>query len=188
MKIKIVRKIFTAYGVHGTLYVNDTKECETLEHPSRHLRTGSYRLTLKMVPKLSDQELVVKGCALNLVVKGSAFIQPGNGPFTLKNGSIIVGKPIVADNIIVTGLLSKSQETYNLLYDKVKECMENGEEIEVEITKEEENEVEISTEEENGEENGEENEEENEEENGEENEDVEDENVVKMIREGEEGR
>lgn len=138
MKIKIVRKIFTAYGVHGTLYVNDTKECETLEHPTRHLRTGSYRLTLKMVPKLSDQELVVKGCALKLVVKGSAFILPGNGPFTLKNGSIIVGKPIVADNIIVTGLLSKSQETYNLLYDKVKECMENGDDIEVEISKDEE--------------------------------------------------
>lgn len=133
MEIKIVRKIFTAYGVHGILYVNDTKECETLEHPSRHLRTGSYRLMLKMVPKLSDQELVVKG---------SAFIQPGNGPFTLKNGSIIVGKPMVADNIIVTGLLSKSQETYNLLYDKVIECMENGENIEVEISKDEEKEEE----------------------------------------------
>lgn len=154
MEIKIVRKIFTAYGVHGTLYVNDTKECETLEHPSRHLRTGSYRLTLKMVPKLSDQELVVKG---------SAFIQPGNGPFTLKNGSIIVGKPIVADNIIVTGLLSKSQETYNLLYDKVKECMENGEDIEVEISKEEKQKEEQNDE------------------------DVEDENVVEMIREGEKG-
>ena len=153
MEIKIVRKIFTAYGVHGTLYVNDTKECDTLEHPSRHLRTGSYRLTLKMVPKLSDQELVVKGCA---------FIQPGNGPFTLKNGSIIVGKPIVADNIIVTGLLSKSLETYNLLYGKVKECMENGEDIEVEISKDEEKEEEK------------------------EEEDVEDENVVEMIREGEE--
>lgn len=184
MKIKIVRKIFTAYGVHGTLYVNDTKECETLEHPTRHLRTGSYRLTLKMVPKLSDQELVVKGCALKLVVKGSAFIQPGNGPFTLKNGSIIVGKPIVADNIIVTGLLSKSQETYNLLYDKVKECMENGEDIEVEITKEEEKEEEKKEEKE--EEKKEENEEENEEQKNDE--DVEDENGVEMIREGEEGR
>ena len=183
MEIKIVRKIFTANGVHGTLYVNDTKECETLEHPSRHLRTGSYRLMLKMVPKLSDQELVVKGCAMKLVVKGSAFIQPGNGPFTLKNGSIIVGKPIVADNIIVTGLLSKSQETYNLLYDKVKECMENGENIEVEITTEEKKEEE--KEEENEEENEEEKEEENEEEKNDE--DVEDENVVEMIREGEKG-
>ena len=169
MEIKIVRKIFTAYGVHGTLYVNDTKECETLEHPSRHLRTGSYRLTLKMVPKLSDQELVVKGCAMKLVVKGSAFIQPGNGPFTLKNGSIIVGKPMVADNIIVTGLLSKSQETYNLLYDKVKECMENGEDIEVEITTEEKQ-KEKQKEEQNDEQNDE---------------DVEDENVVEIIREGE---
>ena len=183
MEIKIVRKIFTAYGVHGTLYVNDTKECDTLEHPSRHLRTGSYRLTLKMVPKLSDQELVVKGCAMKLVVKGSAFIQPGNGPFTLKNGSIIVGKPIVADNIIVTGLLSKSLETYNLLYDKVKECMENGEDIEVEISKDEEKD--------------EEKEEEKEEEQKrkkkrnkkrKDDEDVEDENVVEMIREGDEGR
>lgn len=155
MKIKIVRKIFTAYGVHGTLYVNDTKECETLEHPSRHLRTGSYRLMLKSVPMLPGLKLVVKGCA---------FIQPGNGPFTLKNGSIIVGKPIVADNIIVTGLLSKSQETYNLLYDKVKECMENGEDIEVEITTEEKQKEEQNDE------------------------DVEDENVVEMIREGEKGR
>ena len=169
MKIKIVRKIFTAYGVHGTLYVNDTKECETLEHPSRHLRTGSYRLMLKMVPELPD---------LKLVVKGSAFIQPGNGPFTLKNGSIIVGKPIVADNIIVTGLLSKSQETYNLLYDKVKECMENGEGIEVEISKEEENE----------EEKKEEKDEENDEEKEQNDEDVEDENGVEMIRKGEERR
>ena len=167
MEIKIVRKIFTAYGVHGTLYVNDTKECDTLEHPSRHLRTGSYRLTLKSVPKLSDQELVVKGCAMKLVVKGSAFIQPGNGPYTLKNGSIIVGKPIVGDNIIVTGLLSKSQETYNLLYDKVKECMENGEDIEVEITTEEKQKEEQKEEQKD--------------------EDVEDENVVEMIREGEKG-
>ena len=175
MEIKIVRKIFTAYGVHGTLYVNDTKECETLEHPSRHLRTGSYRLTLKMVPKLSDQELVVKGCAMKLVVKGSAFILPGNGPFTLKNGSIIVGKPIVADNIIVTGLLSKSQETYNLIYGKVKECMENGEDIEVEITTEEK-----QKEKQNEEQNEEQKEKQKDE-------DVEDENVVEMIREGEKG-
>ena len=86
-----------------------------------------------------------------------------------------MGKPIVADNIIVTGLLSKSQETYNLLYDKVIECMENGEDIEVEITTEEEKE----------EENEEEKEEENEEEKNDE--DVEDENVVEMIREGEKG-
>lgn len=70
---------------------------------------------------------------------------------------------MVADNIIVTGLLSKSQETYNLLYDKVIECMENGEDIEVEISKEEEKEEEQKEE------------------------DVEDENVVKMIREGEKG-
>lgn len=163
MEIKIVRKIFTAYGVHGTLYVNDTKECETLEHPSRHLRTGSYRLTLKSVPMLPGLKLVVKGCA---------FILPGNGPFTLKNGSIIVGKPIVADNIIVTGLLSKSQETYNLLYDKVIECMENGEEIKVEITTKEEQ-KEKQKEEQKEEQNDE---------------DVEDENVVETIREGEEGR
>ena len=79
-----------------------------------------------------------------------------------------MGKPIVADNIIVTGLLSKSQETYNLLYDKVKECMENGEDIEVEITTEEKQ-KEKQKEEQNDE-------------------DVEDENVVEMIREGEKGR
>ena len=70
---------------------------------------------------------------------------------------------MVADNIIVTGLLSKSQETYNLLYDKVKECMENGENIEVEITTEEKQKEEQNDE------------------------DVEDENVVEVIREGEKG-
>ena len=67
----------------------------------------------------------------------------------------------------MTGLLSKSQETYNLLYDKVIECMENGENIEVEITTEEKQK-----------------EKQNEEQNDE---DVEDENVVEMIREGEKG-
>lgn len=37
-----------------------------------------------------------------------AVFQPGNGPFTQKNGSIIVEHPMVADGIVDTGLLSKS--------------------------------------------------------------------------------
>ena len=50
-------------------------------------------------------------------------IMPGNGPYTLKYGSIIIGKSQI------TGLVAHSEQCYMVFRKKIDEALENGEEI-----------------------------------------------------------
>lgn len=56
-----------------------------------------------------------------------AMIQPGNGPFTMGRGSILVGE------VHAPGYVLKSQPLFNTLYERIKKAVWRGNEVTLEI-------------------------------------------------------
>ncbi len=56
-----------------------------------------------------------------------AMIQPGNGPFTMNRGSILVGE------VHAPGYVLKSQPLFNTLYERIKKAVWRGNEVTLEI-------------------------------------------------------
>lgn len=56
-----------------------------------------------------------------------AMIQPGNGPFTMNRGSILVGE------VHAPGYVLKSQPLFNTLYERIKKAVWRGNEVALEI-------------------------------------------------------
>lgn len=108
MLIEIKRYRYSPYGVDGKLIINGRTICATLEHPRNYLPAGSYPLELEIDRKL---------CRRLPTTPSGAVIRPGNGPFTLKDGSIIVGKEYIP------GLVIKSAQTFERLYNRIDKNM-----------------------------------------------------------------
>ena len=108
MLIEIKRNRYSSYGVDGMLIINGRTICATLEHPRNYLPAGSYPLELEIDRKL---------CRILPTTPCGATIRPGNGALTLKNGSIIVGKEYIP------GLVLKSAQTYERLYERIWKTM-----------------------------------------------------------------
>ena len=104
MLIEIKRYRYSPYGVYGMLIINGRTICATLEHPRNYLPAGSYPLELEIDRKL---------CRRLPTTPSGAVLRPGNGPFTLKNGSIIIGKEYIP------GLVIKSSHTFDRLYERI---------------------------------------------------------------------
>ena len=104
MLIKIKRYRYSPYGVDGMLIINGRTICATLEHPRNYLPAGSYPLELEIDRKL---------CRRLPTTPSGAVLRSGNGPFTLKNGSIIIGKEYIP------GLVIKSSHTFDRLYERI---------------------------------------------------------------------
>lgn len=56
-----------------------------------------------------------------------AMIQPGNGPFTMGRGSILVGE------VHAPGYVLKSQPLFNTLYERIKKAVWRGHDVTLEI-------------------------------------------------------
>lgn len=108
MLIEIKRYRYSPCGVDGKLIINGRTICTTLEHPRNYLPAGSYPLELEIDMKL---------CRRLPTMPSGAVIRPGNGPFTLKDGSIIVGKEYIP------GLVIKSAQTFERLYNRIDKNM-----------------------------------------------------------------
>ena len=102
MLIEIKRYRYSPYGVDGKLIINGRTICATLEHPRNYLPA-------LLAPVLQH--------LLNPATPSGAVIRPGNGPFTLKDGSIIVGKEYIP------GLVIKSAQTFERLYNRIDKNM-----------------------------------------------------------------
>ncbi|WP_308243258.1 DUF5675 family protein [uncultured Prevotella sp.] len=118
MTIEIIRHNYSKYGVEGTMFINKREICATLEHPHNFLPPGSYPIELERnehyerdLPTMPD----------------GATIRPGNGPFNLKDGSIVVGERYML------GVLFKSAETFEKLIKRIKMTMARGKEVELRI-------------------------------------------------------
>lgn len=122
------------------------KVCGTVEREVDCLPAGKYRVRIGkciyhhrkmpfLVPMDSSQcELCCKARHSHEFGDISAFaslpcamIQPGNGPFTMSRGSILVGE------VHAPGYVLKSQQLFNTLYERIKKAVWRGNEVMLEI-------------------------------------------------------
>ena len=116
MKITITRHNYSRYGVDGTLSIGGKRICNTCEHPEKHLPTGTYVIKIERNKKLQR---------IAPTFQNGAIIKPGNGPFLLADGSIIVGK------FAIRGLLVDSNKYFNKLIDRLDKANNRKEEISI---------------------------------------------------------
>lgn len=122
------------------------KVCGTVEREADCLPAGKYRVRIGkciyhhrkmpfLVPMDSSQcELCCKARHSHEFGDISAFsslpcamIQPGNGPFTMGRGSILVGE------VHAPGYVLKSQPLFTTLYERIKKAVWRGNEVTLEI-------------------------------------------------------
>lgn len=122
------------------------KDCGTVEREADCLPAGKYRVCIGkciyhhrkmpfLVPMDSSQcELCCKARHSHEFGDISAFaslpcamIQPGNGPFTMGRGSILVGE------VHAPGYVLKSHPLFTTLYERIKKAVWRGNEVTLEI-------------------------------------------------------
>ena len=122
------------------------KVCGTVEREADCLPAGKYRVCIGkciyhhrkmpfLVPVDSSQcELCCKARHSHEFGDISAFaslpcamIQPGNGPFTMGRGSILVGE------VHAPGYVLKSHPLFTTLYERIKKAVWRGNEVKLEI-------------------------------------------------------
>lgn len=125
------------------------KVCGTVEREADCLPAGKYRVRIGkciyhhrklpfLVPMDSSQcELCCKARHSHEFGDISAFaslpcamIQPGNGPFTMSRGSILVGE------VHAPGYVLKSHPLFTTLYERIKKAVWRGNEVTLEIKEE----------------------------------------------------
>ena len=126
--------------------IEQVKVCGTVEREADCLPAGKYRVCIGkciyhhrkmpfLVPMDSSQcELCCKARHFHEFGDISAFaslpcamIQPGNGPFTMGRGSILVGE------VHAPGYVLKSQSLFTTLYERIKKAVWRGNEVTLEI-------------------------------------------------------
>lgn len=127
-------------------YSEQVKVCGTVEREADCLPAGKYRVCIGkciyhhrkmpfLVPLDSSQcKLCCKARHSHEFGDISAFaslpcamIQPGNGPFTMGRGSILVGE------VHAPGYVLKSHPLFTTLYERIKKAVWRGNEVTLEI-------------------------------------------------------
>ena len=155
MEIYVNRLLRERGTIMGTLKVvkevageeiEQVKVCGTVEREADCLPAGKYRVCIGkciyhhrkmpfLVPVDSSQcELCCKARHSHEFGDISAFasltcamIQPGNGPFTMSRGSILVGE------VHAPGYVLKSHPLFTTLYERIKKAVWRGNEVTLEI-------------------------------------------------------
>ena len=155
MEIYVNRLLRERGTIMGTLKVvkevagegiEQVKVCGTVEREADCLPAGKYRVCIGkciyhhrkmpfLVPMDSSQcELCCKARHSHEFGDISAFaslpcamIQPGNGPFTMSRGSILVGE------VHAPGYVLKSQSFFTTLYERIKKAVWRGNVVTLEI-------------------------------------------------------
>lgn len=133
------------------------KICDTMERKNGQLPTGEYRVVIGKCSRFARQMLFLEpirddsssssslplpetcklcrmerkshefGCLEELYALPCPMIQPGNGPFRLRQGGILVGEAHA------TGFVLKSQERFLQLFDRVSKMLRRGGEVVIKI-------------------------------------------------------
>lgn len=155
MEIYVNRLLRERGTIMGTLKVvkevagegiEQVKVCGTVEREADCLPAGKYRVCIGkciyhhrkmpfLVPVDSSQcELCCKarhshefGDISTFASLPCAMIQPGNGPFTMGRGSILVGE------VHAPGYVLKSHLLFTTLYERIKKAVWRGNEVTLEI-------------------------------------------------------
>ena len=102
MNIYIKRYHYSPWGVDGECYINGTKFCDTVEHPTSYRPTGEYEVTKRLF---------------------SRYFQRGNGPMKSVRGEISVGV------YQLSGLVLQAAEMHRKLYQRVHAALKRGEKV-----------------------------------------------------------
>ena len=104
-------------------------EASSSEVSSSETASSSSSLPLPETCKLCRMERKSHefGCLEELYALPCPMMQPGNGPFRLRQGGILIGEAHAP------GFVLKSQERFLQLFDRVKKAMVRGSEVVVEV-------------------------------------------------------
>ena len=102
------------------------KVCGTVEREVDCLPAGKYRVRIGKCKRL-NRKMPYLVPVDDASVKSVAMIQPGNGPFTMSRGSILVGE------VHAPGYVLKSQPLFTTLYERIKKAVWRGNEVTLEI-------------------------------------------------------
>lgn len=133
------------------------KICDTMERKNGQLPTGEYRVVIGKCSRFARQMLFLEpirddsssssslplpetckrcrmerkshefGCLEELYALPCPMIQPGNGPFRLRQGGILVGEAHAP------GFVLKSQERFLQLFDRFSKMLRRGGEVVIKI-------------------------------------------------------
>ena len=104
MTIYIKRTLHSRWGVNGECFINDTKVCDTVEHPTAHRPAGIYRITR---------------CSF------ARYFLQSNAPMKSVNGEISVGV------YQLPGLVLQAAEMHQRLRQRVKKAIKRGANVEL---------------------------------------------------------
>ena len=133
------------------------KICDTMDRKNGQLPTGEYRVVIGKCSRFARQMLFLEpirddsssssslplpetckrcrmerkshefGCLEELYALPCPMIQPGNGPFRLRQGGILIGEAHAP------GFVLKSQERFLQLFDRVSKMLRRGGEVVIKI-------------------------------------------------------
>ena len=133
------------------------KICDTMERKNGQLPTGEYRVVIGKCSRFARQMIFLEpirddsssssslplpetckrcrmerkshefGCLEKLYALPCPMMQPGNGPFRLRQGGILIGEAHAP------GFVLKSQERFLQLFDRVSKMLRRGGEVVIKI-------------------------------------------------------
>ena len=139
MKIKLVRTTNGDDFTEGKLYVNDVQECYTVEDTDRFLEDGNEKVYGKTAIPRGDYEVIISYSnrfkkelieILNVPQFTGIRIHAGNSSRDTE-GCIIVGSTNKQDD---DNWVGNSKTAYKDLHTKIKEAIDNGEQVTISIT------------------------------------------------------
>lgn len=136
MKIVITRLFTKGEFTHGSLSIDGTRICSTLENANALVPSGDYVISLLKCKQYSRKMICLHGSApcsqcpkLKLVCSNSTLpcwcpqIKPGNGVHNRLDGSIIVGV------YNCPGCIIKPRDIFDALYERIRKSISRGNKV-----------------------------------------------------------
>lgn len=136
MKIVITRLFTKGEFTHGSLTIDGTRICSTLENANALVPSGDYVISLLKCKQYSRKMICLHGSApcsqcpkLKLVCTNTTLpcwcpqIKPGNGVHNRLDGSIIVGVYNCPGSII------KPRDIFDALYERIRKSISRGNKV-----------------------------------------------------------
>lgn len=136
MNITIQRNITLGEYTHGTLSIDGTKICHTLENAKSQVPVGEYPITLIKCKQYSRKMAVLNQNApcslckkLPLVYTNTPLpcycpmLKPGNGVHNRLDGSILVGR------YSSLGCLIHPRDAFDSLYERIRKSLSRGNQV-----------------------------------------------------------
>ena len=133
----VIKRLFTkGEYTHGSLSIDGTRICSTLENANALVPSGDYVISLLKCKQYSRKMICLHGSApcsqcpkLKLVCSNSTLpcwcpqIKPGNGVHNRLDGSILVGKYNCLNSLI------HPKTVFDPLYERIRKSISRGNQV-----------------------------------------------------------